>query len=142
VVHYFGQMPVDLALSTNTPTATIELRQAQALGEGHHLAAFLLVRSGAFAAAMPFVFARDELVAFANALDVLMATRSGEAPLHGWENEDIIRFATGHDGQLRISGRLHEAPAVQQLTFSFAAEWVGLESFVADLRQLRVGTAK
>jgi hypothetical protein len=43
---------------------------------------------------------------------------------------------------LRISGRLHEAPAVQQLTFSFAAEWVGLESFVADLRQLRVGTAK
>lgn len=36
-------MSHDLALSTNTPTAMLELQQAQPLGGGGHYAAFLLV---------------------------------------------------------------------------------------------------
>ena len=130
-------MPIDLTLSTNTPTATIELRQAQALNEGRHMAAFLLVRSGAFAAALPFVFARDELVSFATALEGMDAARAGIAVLHGSENEDVIRFESGRVGELRISGQLHEAGEAQQLIFSFVAEWEGLDSFIGGLRQLR-----
>jgi hypothetical protein len=135
-------MPLDIAMSTNTPTATIELRQAQALAEGHHLAAFLLVRSGAFAAALPFVFLHDELVSFAEALDVLDATRSGVAKLHGRENEDIIRFESAHVRELRISGDLHETLESQRLTFSYVAKWEGLTSFIGGLRELRTGDAR
>jgi hypothetical protein len=134
-------MPLDIALSTNTPTATIELRQAQALGDGRHLAAFLLVRSGAFAAALPFVFARDELVSFAEALAALCTTRSGVAQLHGRENEDVIRFESAWMGELRIAGHLHEGSEAQQLTFDFAAAWDGLESFIDGLRRLQAGIA-
>jgi hypothetical protein len=135
-------MPLDIALSTNTPTATIELRQAQTLNEGRHLAAFLLVRSGAFAAALPFVFARDEADSFAQALDALNATRSGKAALNGSENEDVIRFESGHVGELRVTGRLHEGAEAQQLNFNFVAEWDGLSSFIDGLRQLRAGDAR
>jgi hypothetical protein len=134
-------MPLDLALSTNTPTATIELRQAQALGEGRHLAAFLIVRSGAFAAALPFVFSHDELVSFSEALRALCATRSGTAELKGRVNEDVIRFESAHVGELRISGCLHEGSKDQQLTFNFAAEWQGLDSFLDGLRRLQAGVA-
>lgn len=134
-------MPLDIALSTNTPTATIELRQAQVLGEGRHLAAFLLVRSGAFAAALPFVFSRDELVSFTVALDALYATRSGVAHLNGRENGDIIRFESAHVGELRISGRLHEGSEAQQLAFNFAAQWNGLDRFLDGLRRLETGVA-
>lgn len=135
-------MPLDIALSTNTPTATIELRQAQAMGDGRHLAAFLLVRSGAFAAALPFVFSHDELVSFAKALGVLYTTRSGVAQLHGRENEDVIRFESAHVGELRIGGRLREGSESQQLTFSFVAEWDGLASFMDGLRHLQAGVAR
>ena len=74
-------MPLDLALSTNTPTATLELRQAQPLGDQHRIAAFLVVRSGAFAAALPFVFTRDALVTFAESLDRITRHAKGIATL-------------------------------------------------------------
>lgn len=142
MVDYFGQMPLDIALSTNSPAATIELRQAQTLGGGGHLAAFLLVRSGAFAAAMPLVFTRNELDSFAEGLDALHDTRSGAALLHGRENDDVIRFESTDMGELRIAGDLHEEPAAQRLTFRFVAEWAGLPSFLEGLRQLRSGYAR
>ena len=128
-------------LSTNTPTATLELRQAQALGEGRHLAAFLLVRSGAFAAALPFVFSHDALGSFAEALGVLCAMRFGAAQLQGREDGDVIRIESVHMGELRISGRLHEGSKDQQLTFNFTADWDGLASFVDGLRRLQTGIA-
>ena len=134
-------MPIDVALSTNTPTATIEMRQAQSLAEGHHLAAFLLVRSGAFAAAMPFVFSRDALESFADALEALSATRSGEATLRSIENDDVIRFDTSEEAQLRIGGDLSEEADAQRLTFRFAAEWAGLDAFLMGIRRLRTGHA-
>ncbi|CAN5332340.1 hypothetical protein BH09GEM1_BH09GEM1_43140 [soil metagenome] len=130
-------MPVDLARSTNTPTATLEMRQAQPLGDGHHLAAFLLVRSGAFAAALPFVFSLDELLSFAEALDALGSTRAGAAHLRSSENDDVIRFESAEVGVLRIAGDLHETSGAQRLTFSFVADWEGLAAFTGELRQLR-----
>ena len=134
-------MPIDVALSTNTPTATIELRQAQSLAEGHHLAAFLLVRSGAFAAAMPFVFTRDALGAYADALVALSASRSGVAELRAAENDDMIRFDSREVGQLRVSGELNESENAQRLTFRFAAEWAGLDAFLEGIRRLRTENA-
>ncbi len=70
-------MPLDLALSTNTPAAALELRQAQPLGDRRHLAAFLVVRSGVFAAALPFVFTSLDLASFGEALDTVARLRSG-----------------------------------------------------------------
>lgn len=130
-------MPLDLALSTNTPTATLELRQAQALGDARHHAAFLIVRSGAFAAALPFVFARDALRAFADALENLRAERVGSASLRGSMSDDVIRFESGDPGKLRICGDLYEAEGKQHLTFSFVAEWEGMDTFADGIRQLR-----
>jgi hypothetical protein len=62
--------------------------------------------------------------------------------LNGSENEDVIGFESGHVGELRVSGRLHEAAEAQQLDFNFVAEWEGLSSFIDGLRQLRAGDAK
>ncbi len=129
-------MPVDIALSTNSPTATIELRQAQPLGDGRHLAAFLIVRSGAFAAALPFVFASDDLLSFAEALETLSTARSGVARLPSSENDDVIRFESADVGQLRVCGDLNETSGAQRLTFSFVAEWEGLDAFTDALRHV------
>ena len=130
-------MPVDISLSSNSPTATIEMRQAQPLGDGHHFAAFLIVRSGAFAAALPFIFARDDLLSFAEALETLSTTRSGVARLPSSENDDVIRFESADVGELRVCGELDETSGAQRLTFSFVAEWEGVGAFVDTLRQLR-----
>ena len=129
-------MPLDIALSANTPTATIELRQAQPLGDGHRHAAFLVVRSGAFAAALPFVFARGQLASFAEALDGLLATRSGTASLLASTSDDIIRFKSADRGILCVCGDLHEAEGMQRLTFSFVAEWERLERFIDGIHRL------
>lgn len=133
---YFALMPLDLALSTNTPTATLELRQAQPLGDGHHHAAFLVVRSGAFAAALPFVFTQDHLDTFAESLNVLRTTRSGTASLQASASDDIIRFESADEGKLRVCGELHEAEGAQCLAFSFAAEWAGLDTFNDGIHRL------
>ena len=130
-------MPLDITLSSNSPTATIEMRQAQPLGDGHHFATFLIVRSGAFAAALPFVFARDDLRSFAEALDALSSTRSGVARLRSSENDDVIRFESAEVGELRVCGELDETSGAQRLTFSFVSEWEGLDAFTNTLRQLR-----
>ena len=90
---------------------------------------------------MPFMFAREELLSFANALEELLATRSGAAELYGMENEDVIRFGTDHEGELRASGTLHEAPEGQTLTFAFVAKWTGLPVFLQGLRQLQADLA-
>jgi hypothetical protein len=139
---YFAEMPLDLALSTNTPTATLELRQAQPLGDLRHLAAFLIVRSGAFAAALPFVFTRAGLMTFADSLDVLCRETEGVAHLAARESEDVVRFTATRAGQLRIEGNLHETEdAGQHLQFSFMAEWEGVPPFAAGIRQLIADTA-
>ena len=131
-------MPVDISLSSNSPTATIEMRQAQPLGDGHHFAAFLIVRSGAFAAALPFIFARDDLLSFAEALETLSTTRSGVARLPSSENDDVIRFESADVGELRVCGELDEMSGTQRLAFGFVTEWEGLGAFIDTLRQLYI----
>lgn len=134
-------MPVDLALSTNTPTATIELRQAQRLGDNGDHAAFLVVRSGAFAAALPFMFTRDDLLAFDQAIAALREKRIGIARLPATSENDVIEFVAADGGDLCVRGNLHEVDGQQSLTFSFAAAWEGLTTFADGLRRLRIGSA-
>ncbi|MEO8621743.1 MAG: hypothetical protein ABI625_11810 [bacterium] len=135
-------MPLDLALSTNTPTATLELRQAQRLGDQGRIAAFLVVRSGAFAAALPFVFTRDALTTFAEALDCIGPRARGTASLAAHAGNDVVRFEAMTTGQLRIAGDIHETEdAPQHLQFNFPAEWAGIPLFANGLRQLIVATA-
>ncbi len=129
-------MPLDIAFSTNTPTATLELRQAQPLGDGRHHAAFLVVRSGAFAAALPFVFTQDHLASFAESLNSLRTTRFGTAILRASTSDDIIRLESADEGKLRVCGELHEAEGTQRLVFSFAAEWEGLDTFNDGIHRL------
>ena len=134
-------MPVDLALPTNTPTATLELRQVQPLGDGSHLAAFLIVRSGAFAAALPVLFTRADLIAFVDALAAACRQRTGVARLASRAGEDVLRFEAGEGGTLRIAGRLHDPEDVgQHLEFGFAAEWDGVVSIVDGLGTLIAAT--
>lgn len=135
-------MPLDLALSTNTPTATLELRQAQLLGYQNRIAAFLVVRSGAFAAALPFVFTRDALITFAESLDIIGRRANGVAHFMAHEGNDALHFEATPAGQLRITGDLHESDdGEQHLLFSFQVDWDSLRSFANGLRQLIVATA-
>lgn len=130
-------MPRDLALSTNTPTATFELQQAQPLGDGRYLAAFLLVRSGAFAAARPYVFSRHDLVAFAEAVTVLLATRAGSARLAASDGDDVVRLEATGAGGLRITGSLHDPDEPDQLLqFGFAAQWEGVPSLADGMHRM------
>ncbi|MEP7000054.1 MAG: hypothetical protein ABI969_06230 [bacterium] len=135
-------MPLDLALSTNTPTATLELRQAQRLGRPDCIAAFLVVRSGAFAAALPFVFTRDALMTFAESLDRIGPHVNGSASLVAHDGNDVVRFEAIPSGQLRIAGDLHETEGPgQHLQFNFPADWDGLPLFANGLQQLIAATA-
>src|SRR2546430_2369798 len=129
-------MPVDLALSTNTPTATLELRQLQPLGSGEHLATFLVVRSGAFAAALPFVFTRDALRVFSRDLDTVWRAKTGEARLVSNAGGDMISFAATEDARLRISGDLHDVEDEQHLRLAFWAEWEGIAPLADGLRKM------
>jgi hypothetical protein len=115
----FRAMPSDLALSTNSPTATFELHQAQPLGDGRYLAAFLLVRSGAFVAACPYVFSHHELVAFTEAVTVLLATRAGHVRLAASDGGRCGRAGGDRSGRSPYHGqhprprRTGSAPAIR-----------------------------
>lgn len=128
----FRAMPSDLALSTNTPTATFELQQAQPLGDGRFFAAFLLVRSGAFAAARPYVVLRQELLDFAEAVSSLLTTHAGIAHLAASDGDDVVRLEATDAGGLRITGTLHDPDdSAQLLRFGFTAQWEGVP-YLAD----------
>ena len=130
-------MPSDLALSTNTPTATFELQQAQPLGDGRFFAAFLLVRSGAFAAARSYIFSRHALERFAEAVSVLLTTHAGIAQLAASDGDDVVRLEATDAGGLRITGTLHDPEDSDQLLrFGFTAQWKGLPSLADGLHRL------
>ncbi|MEP6992029.1 MAG: hypothetical protein ABJA80_13945 [bacterium] len=130
-------MPLDLALSTNTPTAALELRQAQPLGDQRHVAAFLVVRSGVFAAALPFVFTSRALASFTEALDTVARSRTGEAELSGRDGGNIVRFEVNAGGALHITGTLADPDDdTQRLQFAFGVPWEGVVAFAGVVREL------
>ena len=133
-------MPIDIALSTNTAVGALELRQAQPMPDGSGYAALLIVRSGAFAAALPFFVSADGWNAFRDALvgltHVSHASTALPARLAAREGSDAIELAAAADGMVAISGTLHELEGDQSLRFRFVTDARGLDAFVAAAERL------
>ena len=128
-------MAVDVALSTNSPVATLALKQVQPIPGDRHLAAFLVVRSGTFAAALPFIFERTAGDQFVDAIETLRHAEGGEARLGSVNGPDYIMMRSIDDDGLRIAGELHDPEDdAQHLAFGFVAQWAGMEPFVTGLR--------
>lgn len=128
-------MPTDIALSTNSPTGALELRQAQPMPDGTGYATLLVVRSGAFAAAIPFFVGTDEWERFVRALPGIAASDAAAARLPSRAGDDFVAIGGGGDGFIVVSGTLHELDE-QQLRFRFTAPAGGLPQFIAAARAL------
>jgi hypothetical protein len=122
-------MPRDIALSTNTATAALELRQAQPMPDGSGYAALLVIRSGGLAAALPFFATAEAWRAFTQALAAVMAADAPPARLTARTGDDFIAIAGAGDGAIAVSGVLHE-PDDQLLRFRFVAPSAGLAPFL------------
>lgn len=129
-------MPIDIALSTNTATGALELRQAQQMPGGAGYAALLIIRSGGFAAAVPFLATTGSWRSFSDALDRMTLEPGSSARLISREGEDEIIIADATDGTIAVSGTLHEAEHDQMLRFRFLAPSAGLPALLAGVREL------
>ena len=129
-------MPIDIALSTNRPTGALELRQAQPMPGGAGYAALLIVRSGGFAAAVPFLARTSGWRDFLASLDRMILEPGSSARLVACEGEDEITIADGSDGTIAVSGTLHEKDQDQMLRFRFLAPSAGLPALLAGVREL------
>lgn len=129
-------MPTDLALSTNTATGALELRQAQPMPDGSGFAAFLVVRSGGFAAALPYFVTTGAWREFASALDRVTAGDGKPARLRARNSDDFVAITGGGDGLLSVFGSLHEPDDDQLLRFRFMTPAHGLAPFAAGVRRL------
>jgi hypothetical protein len=111
---------MDIALTTNAPDASLEFRDLQRFNDGSGFAAFVVIRSGAFAAATIFTFELARLNEFLEQLKELNSTLSGVAELKSTWERGAIRFEGKGKGHVRIHGELAEHD--QHLEFSFATD--------------------
>ncbi|MDB4878751.1 MAG: hypothetical protein JWL60_197 [Gemmatimonadetes bacterium] len=132
-------MPTDLALSTNTSTSALELRQAQAMPDGSGYAAMLIVRSGGFAAAVPYFVDTAAWQRFGEGLAEVAAGGEGVAELEGRGSADRVRVANAGDGLVAVSGTLHEREGAQELRFRFTTSARGLDALVEGVARLGRG---
>jgi hypothetical protein len=128
-------MPIDITLAANTPTATLELRQAQATSDGAAFAAFLIVRSGGLAAALPFFVTRNALHEFLAALEGLANGASTPARLPAREGAGVLALEIAPDGRMIVSGELEEDED-QRLRFRFATDRQGAATLYTGLKTL------
>ena len=136
-------MPRDLVLSSNTPTATLELRQAQPLGDGRHFAGFLIVRAGVFAAALPIVFTADVLTQFLDELSALGTGVGTEARLTSLDGDNVLRIGLESDANVRVSGELRDPEEAEQLLrFAFMAGRETINELADGLQHLRDGDSE
>lgn len=134
-------MPTDIALSTNTATGTLELRQAQPMPDGSGYAAFLVVRSGGFAAALPYFVTTDAWRGFVAALAGMCAGAGGVARLPARDGDDHIAIAAAGEGLITVSGSLREMDD-QSLRFRFATSSRGLDALVEGARRVAEDEAR
>ena len=129
---HHGQM--DIRLTTNNATGALELRSLQRFGTKAGLVTFLVVRSGAFAAALPFYFERARLSDFIRELQMIDRTRSGTATLKSSAEPGCITFEVDGSGHLRVFGILIDAEEHEQrMEFSFGTDQGCLGQLVTDL---------
>jgi hypothetical protein len=131
-------MPIQIALANNTPDATLELREAQPMGAGD-FAAFLIVRSGVFAAAMPFLFTKHALQGFVAELDGLLTAQHAKATLPARAEGSFVALErTAGDG-VSVNGTLRDPEGDQRLEFRFPAAPASLEPLLEGVRRLAAG---
>jgi hypothetical protein len=128
-------MPRDIALSTNTATGALELRQAQPMPDGSGYAALLVVRSGGLAAALPFFATTEALRVFTHALGAVTAADAPPARLTARTGDDYIAIQGAGNDSIAVSGMLHE-PEDQLLRFRFVTASAGLTAFLAGISAL------
>lgn len=131
-------MPTDILLATNSPTGTLELRQAQRLPDGKLFATFLIVRSGAFAAAVPYFVTRVALAEFVDALDRMRRGAGSAARLPASESDGFLAMELDASRSIAVSGELHEGRE-QTLRFRFVTAPGAVEELQRGLRELLDG---
>ena len=132
-------MPIQIALANAAPDATLELREVQPM-RGGDFAAFLLVRSGAFAAALPFFFTRGALHDFRGPLAMLVAGGAGAATLTSTA-ASFITLDGGPANTLVVKGTLREANPQQSLEFAFTVARADAAPLLDGLKQLVAPTS-
>lgn len=120
-----GAMPMDIALGSNTPTGTLELRAAQSLPDSSGFGALLVVRAGSFAAALPFFVTRSAVREFTDALGVMTNGANGDARLVAREGGDFVSIGRVADA-VSVHGALSEDDGEQRLQFRFETRASGL----------------
>ena len=123
---------MDISLTTNVPDASLEFRQVQRFGDNSGVAAFVVIRSGGFAAATTFTFEIPRLKDFLSELDRLNATLSGIAELRPTWEPGAIRFEGDGKGRVRVHGELVDDN--QRLEFSYETDQTCLAPLVRDFR--------
>ncbi|MBA3671963.1 MAG: hypothetical protein H0W68_08065 [Gemmatimonadaceae bacterium] len=132
-------MALDLTLTNSSSTAALELRQAQRMTGGRYVAAFLVVRAGAFAAALPLVCETVAVTRFVNALDALgPGDSSNAAVLLSHEGECSITFSPGSGSTLIVSGELRPQAGEEEqlLRFRFLTTRDDAEPVSSGLRRI------
>jgi len=125
---------MDIALSSNSSTAALELREIQRYADGSGFVTLLVVRSGGFAAALPFYFELPRLMEFVEALQGMDRTLSGSATLKPTWEPGFVTFELDQHGHVRVFGELRETTEHEQwLQFSFNTDQTCLRQFAADL---------
>ena len=125
---------MDIALSSNSPIAALELREIQRYADGSGFATLLVVRSGGFAAALPFYFEPPCLTEFVHALKGMDRSLSGSATLKPMWEPQFVTMELDHRGHVRVFGELVESKEHEQrLQFSFETDQTCLRQFAADL---------
>jgi hypothetical protein len=126
---------MDIALSTSSPTATLEFRQLQRFGDGSGFATFLVIRSGAFAAALPFHFEPDRLSEFISALESMDRTLKGEATLKPTWEPQFLSLELDGSGHVRVFGEpVESSEHEQRLHFSFLTDQTCLRPLASRLK--------
>lgn len=123
---------MDIALGSNTPTGTLELRAAQPLPDNSGLAALLVVRAGSFAAALPYFVTREALREFTDAIGAMANGANASARLPAREGNDFVNVTRTADSA-RVSGELSEDDGEQRLRFRFDTRASGLASLHGGL---------
>ena len=129
---------MDIALGSNTPTGTLELKAAQPLPDDSGLAALLVVRSGSFAAALPFFVTNRAVREFTDALGAMVRQSEGDARLAARDRADFLAVTRSADSAT-VSGVLTEEGGEQRLQFRFDTRASGLASLHGGLCRLLDG---
>ena len=123
---------MDIALTTNVADASLEFREVQRFADGSGFAAFVVIRSGGFAAATTFTFEIQRLKDFLSELEKLNSTLSGIAELKPTWEPGAIRFEGDGRGKVRVHGEL--ADDNQRLEFSFDSDQTCLAPLLQEFR--------